>query len=116
MKIKHVLLAFVFLLIAEALNENLYISLSLASAINDIIERLLAVCLILLAYLTIRNIYRAIKSIATKDYAKSQKSRKLQNIDRALDEIEFTLNTMTEAGQENGNITPIWSTTPKDRK
>ena len=37
-------------------------------------------------------------------------------LDRALDEIETTLDAMTEAGQEDGKITPIWGAgTKKDR-
>ena len=45
-----------------------------------------------------------------------EKSNKIKNIEQELDSIELTLNTITEAGQNNSNITPIWSTTPKDRK
>lgn len=84
--------------------------------IDDILETLTILCLGLIIYLIIRNIFRAIKSIVTKGSTKKQSSRKLQSIDRALDEIESTLDAMTEAGQEDGKITPIWGAgTKKDR-
>ena len=71
---------------------------------------------LLLIYIVIRDVFQAVKSIATKNSPKNQKNRKLQNIDRALDEIESTLDAMTEAGQEDGKITPIWGAgTKKDR-
>ena len=64
----------------------------------------------------IRDIFRAIKSLITKSYVKNQQSQKVKNINRALDEIETTLDAMTEAGQEDGKITPIWGAgTKKDR-
>lgn len=83
---------------------------------NNILGMLFFLGITLSVYLIIRNIFCAIKSIITKGSTKNQTSRKLQNIDRALDEIESTLDAMTEAGQEDGKITPIWGAgTKKDR-
>jgi len=88
----------------------------LYEALTSILGILILVLIGLMIYLIIRNIFRAIQTIITKGGTKNQTSRKLQNIDRALDEIESTLDAMTEAGQEDGKITPIWGAgTKKDR-
>lgn len=80
------------------------------------LETLTMLCLALIIYLIIRDIFRAIKSLITKSSVKNQQSQKVKNINRALDEIETTLDAMTQAGQEDGKITPIWGAgTKKDR-
>lgn len=118
MKTRNLFIATILIFIAIIITQNstFLIGFEFQSLLTDILGILFFACIGLTIYSMIRNIFRAIKSIVTKGSTKNQTSRKLQNIDRALDEIETTLDAMTQAGQEDGKITPIWGAgTKKDR-
>lgn len=109
MKLRYPIIgAILILILTPILSSNSY-----TYELINVLGILFVACIGLIIYLIVVRIFRTIKSLAMKS---STQNRKLQNIDRALNEIESTLDAMTEAGQENGNITPIWSATPKDRK
>ena len=94
----------------------LILLIALESTYFPMQDTIMGILLVLLFSCIGATVYCLIKSIITKGSTKNQTSRKLQNIDRALDEIESTLDAMTEAGQEDSKITPIWGAgTKKDR-
>lgn len=111
MKIKYPIIGAVTSLILLTVLESIYFPMQ--DTVMGILLILLFTCIGLTIFLIVCNTFNTVRSITTKNYAKNQKSRKLQNIDRALDEIESTLDAMTEAGQGEGNITPIWGAGPK---
>lgn len=120
MKFRYPIIGIVLSIIAHNFLYSLFLHLPQFSPIYQVLEGTLNTIIIvsvgLIIYLTICSTFRTIKSVIRKDHIKSQQNRKLQNIDRALDEIESTLDAMTEAGQEDGKITPIWGAgTKKDR-
>jgi len=118
MKIRYPIIEIIVILILFAIIEPLsYTSYyTLHGVLANILIILFLTCIGLSISLIIRNIFRAIKSIITKGSTKKQSSWKLQNIDRTLDKIKSTLDAMTEVGQEDDKITPIWGTgTKKDR-
>ena len=94
----------------------LILLIALESTYFPMQDTIMGILLVLLFSCIGATVYCLIKSVIRKDHIKSQQNRKLQNIDRALDEIETTLDAMTQAGQEDGKITPIWGAgTKKDR-
>ena len=108
MKTKYPIIGAIIVLILLVTLESTYFPMQ--DTIMGILLVLLFSCIGVTAYLTIQN---RTKFIATKSSTKDQRSQKLQSIDRALDEIETTLDAMTEAGQGDGKVTPIWGSGPK---
>lgn len=111
MKTKYPIIGAIIVLILLVALESTYFPMQ--DTIMGILLVLLFSCIGATVYLIVHNL---LKSIVTKGSTKKQSNRKLQNIDRALEEIESKLDAMTEAGQEDGKITPIWGAgTKKDR-
>ncbi len=90
---------------------------------SDIFNWLDGIFFLLLLYIIARNIYRSIieEPINTDEYGSEDqytgppKQSKIEQINRELDEIEATLNAVSEAENSDGKITPIWSSKPPER-
>lgn len=50
--------------------------------------------------------------LAERREQKQRSQRKMDEINRELDEIEATLNAVSEAENSDGKITPIWNSKP----
>jgi len=108
MKTKYALVSVATICIATDLcNRLFYENEYLLSTINNALNVLLKIGIILLAYTILRDM---IKYCIQREKHKtvSQKSLKMQEIEREMDEIEGTLDIVTKATRENGKIVPIW--------
>jgi len=107
MKIKHILIAIASLFTIDSLNNDIFINYQLNSAIRDILNILLGICVTLLIYTIIRN---AASYQAQQEGPTPQKSRNIQEIEQELDEIEASLNAVSS----NDKVTPIWNINRKE--
>ncbi len=89
----------------------------------DIYNWLEGILGLLVIYVIFRNIYRSLTKPTIhwegyeydKPYSKPSSPSKMQEIEKKLDEIEATLDIISEAENSDGKITPIWNSKPPKR-
>ena len=89
----------------------------------DIYNWLEGIMGLLVIYVIFRNIYRSLTKPTIhwegyeydKPCSKPSSPSKMQEIERELDEIEATLDAISEAENSDGKITPIWNSKPPKR-
>lgn len=89
----------------------------------DIYNWLEGILGLLVIYVIFRNIYRSLTKPTIhwegyeydKPCSKPSSPSKMQEIEKELDEIEATLDAISEAENSDGKITPIWNSRPPKR-
>ena len=89
----------------------------------DIYNWLEGILGLLVIYVIFRNIYRSLTKPTIhwegyeydKPCSKPSSPSKMQEIEKELDEIEATLDAISEAENSDGKITPIWNSKPPKR-
>lgn len=122
LKFWHPVAGFALAKLLQRLNVNL-IKLDFQPVLGDIITWIENLCVILILYVIARNIYRSVSEPTIhwegyeydKPYSKPSSPSKMQEIEKELDEIEATLDAISEAENSDGKITPIWNSKPPKR-
>jgi len=122
LKFWHPVAGFALTKFLQILNRNL-IQVELQTFFGEMITWLENLFVLLIFYVVIRNIYRSIMGEpmnveeydSENQYTEPPEPSKIEQINRELDEIEATLNAVSEAENSDGKITPIWNSKPPKR-
>lgn len=116
LKFWHPVAGFAIAKLLQSLNTNL-IKPDFQPVLGDIITWMENLCVILILYVIVRNIYRSVTEPTVhregyeydEQYPKTPPPNKMQEIEKELDEIEASLNAVSPGDK----VTPIWEIQPK---
>ena len=105
----HPIAGHIFFLILYAINENLVTSIAVKALINDLAELGITICQILLLYIIIRNIIRAIKGLIARrssgeaEELERQREIERKEIDMVRKSNEILLHLIQDEHREEGD-------------
>lgn len=118
LKFWHPVAGFAIAKLLQSLNTNL-IKPDFQPVLGDIITWMENLCVILILYVIVRNIYRSVTEPTVhwkgcecdEQYPKTAPPNKMQEIEKELDEIEASLNAVSPGDK----VTPIWEIPTKKK-
>ena len=99
----------IFFLILYAINENLVTSIAIKALINDLTELGITICQILLLYIIIRNIVRAVKGLIARrssgeaEELERQREAERREIDMVRKSNDILLHLIQDEHREEGD-------------
>ncbi len=105
----HPIAGHIFFLILYAINENLVTSIAIKALINDLTELGITICQILLLYIIIRNIVRAVKGLIARrssgeaEELERQREAERREIDMVRKSNDILLHLIQDEHREEGD-------------
>lgn len=123
MKVRYPVIGIIFLFISATIWENVLGTETYNRIGHPIMVILLLSLLGLIIYLIVKVISNELFDLTDdiqrhyehKERRKEQQAYIMDNINQELDEIEATLDAISEAENSDGKITPIWNSKPPKR-
>ena len=123
MKVRYPIIGIIILLISATIWQSIIGAEAFAAVGQPIFDTLLLVLLGLIAYCIAKIIFHVVGDLMDdvqqhfehKERRKEQEAYMMDNINQDLDEIEATLDVISEAENSDGKITLIWNSKPPKR-